>query len=155
MVEMEQVVAAAEEAPSVEAAAEKLQPKTADLPSAVRWVRRRVRGVHAALGCLVGLMPALFAGCEPSVHAFREALGVAWVLPVLREKAEPYLAQLPPPLGFGPQPMRRLLRPGAGQHYSGPDPPAQARYSCRQPGGMDRPGRRKTGESTWKIRKRN
>ncbi|MBI5918098.1 MAG: hypothetical protein HY849_01810 [Nitrosomonadales bacterium] len=155
MVEMEQVVVMAEEAPGIEAAAGKVRPRVEDVRSAVRWLRPRVHGVHAALHCLVGLLPTVFAGCAPTVLAFREALGVAWVLPVLREKAEPYLSELPPPIGFGPRPMRRLPKPGAGQHYSGPDPPTRARYSCRQPGGMVRPGRRKTGESTWKTRKRN
>jgi hypothetical protein len=54
--EVEQVVVAVEGAASVEAAASALRPDL-ELPGAVRWVRRRLRGVLTALLALVTLMP--------------------------------------------------------------------------------------------------
>ena len=121
--EVEAVVVAAEQARSREAAADALRLDI-ELPGALRWLRRRLKAVHTALILILGLFPDLFAGCPPTIGAFRQRLGIAWVLPALREIAEAQLAQLPPPLGFRP--------PSAGdgdsnqpdQHQAGPDPPA-------------------------------
>ena len=101
--EVEAVVDEVERAASVPAAAEALRP--ADDPDAVtsttamRWVRRRLRAVRAALVAAVTLLPDL-AGCAPTLEAVRQALGVARVLVDLRQRAAVHLRSLRPPLGF-------------------------------------------------------
>jgi len=123
---VEAVVATVEGARSVEAAADELRPQ-ADLPSAIRWTRRRVQRVHAALTTLRALMPQDFAACPATVAGFRTRLGIEPVLPALRARAAAHLADLPAPLGF----RSRLMRAGEPrrrhQHEMGPDPPPAAR----------------------------
>ena len=121
--EVEAVVGAVEQARSLEAACSELRVEI-ELPGVLRWVRRRVQGIHAALNTIKGLMPERFAGCEPRQSAFAGHLGVDGVLPVLRHIAAPYLPSLPAPLGFCP-----LHRWGgepdcSHQQPAGPDPPA-------------------------------
>lgn len=125
LAEAEAVVAAAE-ARTQEAASEALRPKV-ELPGAVRWVRRRVRLVHASLAAVIGLLPGLLAGCEPTVTSLRSALGTEAALVRLRGLAAEHLRALPPPLGFGPRPARRRPRSTTIQHDPGPDPPSVVR----------------------------
>ena len=121
--EVEEVVVAAEQAASREAAADALRLDI-ELPGALRWMRRRLKAVHTALTLILGLFPDLFAGCLPTVSAFQQCLGVDWVLPVLREIAEAQLQQLPPPLGFR-APLAHGGKPQSpNQQQAGPDPPA-------------------------------
>jgi len=112
---------------SIVKAAELLHP-TADgtdhVQGTQRRLRRRYKGVRAALVTLVGLMPAFFAGHPPTLAGFRAALGVDEVLVALRDRAAPHLAHLPPPLGFGPRPLPRKIAPGQLQQDAGPSPPA-------------------------------
>jgi hypothetical protein len=123
LAEVEAVVAAAEQARSLEAACADLRLEI-ELPGVLRWVRRRVAAIHASLNTLKGLLPERFAGCEPRLGAFAERLGVDALLQGLRQIAAPYLLSLPTPLGFRPR------RPCGGepdrthQHPAGPDPPA-------------------------------
>lgn len=109
-------------------AAEVLHPtvgRTDHVQGAQRRLRRRYKGVRAALVALVGLMPAFFAGHPPTLKGFRAALGgVDEVLVALRDRAAPHLAHLPPPLGFGPRPFPRKIGPGQLQQDAGPAPPA-------------------------------
>lgn len=108
---VEVVVAQAELCPSVEAAANMVRTDDITLPSAVRWVRRRLLPVRAALLALLTMMPELFAGgllsppwgCAPTVTAMRLVLGTGSALVVLREVGAAHLGALPPPLGFGPR----------------------------------------------------
>ncbi len=125
LAEVEAVVTAAE-AGTQELASEALRPGV-ELPGAVRWVRRRVRLVHAGLAAVIGLLPGLLAGCEPTVTSFRSALGTETALVCLRGLAHEHLGALPPPLGFGPRPARRCPRPTTLQHDPGPDPPSWVR----------------------------
>ena len=124
--ELEQVVAQAEQV-GVEAAADILRPDNHPAAvtsiSAIRWVRRRVRLVHAALSALLGLIPELFANPEPTVSSVRTRLNVLPVLGLVREISAAYLHVLPPPLGFGPRPQRRWITPRRRQHSTGTDPP--------------------------------
>ena len=54
---LEAVVAHAEQAPSLSAAANALRPDTVEFPGAMRWVRRRIRLVHHVLRIVIGLLP--------------------------------------------------------------------------------------------------
>jgi hypothetical protein len=123
---LEQVVAQSERL-GVAAAGNQVRPAQAPdavtLESAVRWVRRRARSVHAGLRCLVGLIPKIFTGIEPTVTALRLHLSALPVLGLLREIAAAHLHALPPPLGFGPRPQRRWIRPEHLHQSTGPDPP--------------------------------
>lgn len=121
--EVEAVVVVAEQARSVEAAADQVRTDSVELPGAIRWTRRRAALIHTVLNILIGLMPEHFLGCRPTLASFRHQLELTWVLAALREVAAGHLSALPPPLGFGPR-LRRAGRPGcAFQHQAGPDPP--------------------------------
>jgi hypothetical protein len=123
LAEVEAVVAAVEAEPSLEAASETVRPDIV-LPGALRWMRRRVRLVHAGLAAAIGLLPGLLAGCKPTVVSVRSTLGVESVLVFLRSAVAAHLAALPPPLGFGPRPLRRRHSSTAIQQEPGPDPPS-------------------------------
>ena len=125
--EIEQVVSAVEQASSLEAAADGLRRDDVSLPSAVRWVRRRVRLVRPLLTILVGLLPQLLLGCAPTLHSLGMRLGADAVLLKLRTLAQPYLQALPRPLGFGPRRAAAGERKVGYQHDMGPDPPAPER----------------------------
>ena len=120
--EVEAVVVAAEQSRTRETAADALRPDI-ELPGALRFIRRRLKAVYTALILILGLFPDLLVGCPASISAFRQHLGVAWVLPALREIAELQLAQLPPPLGFRPPSARGGDSRQPDQHQGGPGPP--------------------------------
>jgi hypothetical protein len=117
--DLERVVAHVAAARSVEAAADTLRPDI-ELPSAVRWIRRRLTLVRATLVVMAGLLPGLVVR-----EASLVTLGQAWrtdrVLVTLRGRVASHLAILPPPLGFGPRPIRRPIRHPAVQHAMGAD----------------------------------
>jgi len=125
--DLEQVVVEVEQARSLEAAANALRTDDISLPGAIRWTRRRVQQVHAALGILLALLPECFCGCQPTVTALRQWLGVEWALPRVRGMAAVYLRVLPSPVGFGP-PRRTTKHGGQVQHDKGPDPPPGLGY---------------------------
>lgn len=126
--QIEEVVAIAESARSIEEAAERVRPaddeSAVTLAAAVRWLRRRVRAVHRVLATIIGLEPARFEGCAPTVASFRERLGTTRALVALRGICARYLSALAAPLGLiGPlsekiHTCRRL------QQSAGPDPPS-------------------------------
>ena len=122
LAEVEAVVAAVEQAKSLEAACANLR-LAIGLPGVLRWVRRRVQAIHGLLNTLKGLMPERFAGCAPRLDAFAERLGVEGVLPALRQIAALHLAALPAPLGFNPLRARSAEPDRADQQAAGPDPP--------------------------------
>ncbi|MFE8033630.1 hypothetical protein [Thiohalocapsa marina] len=122
LAEVEAVVRAAEQAPSLEALC-KQHRLDIELPGALRWVRRRVQDVHGALHRIKGVLGNAFANVAPTVTAFAGHLEVEPVLVALRGIAAPVLEQLPKPLGFAPRRRRgRGLLPRV-QHRAGPDPP--------------------------------
>ena len=119
---IEEVVAAVERAPSLAAVANRLRLDI-ELPGALRWLRRRIQAVHSALALIRGLLPEPFAGCPPTVQAFRQRLCSQSVLVRLREIADAHLPHLPPPLGFRP-PGKPAGEPHpARQQSTGADPP--------------------------------
>lgn len=130
LVEVEQEVALVElRNGSIAATAARQHPTTGEtdrVQGAERRLRRRHEGVRAALVTLVGLMPEVFAGHPPTLKGFGAALGVASGTPVLvelRGRAAPHLAQLPPPLGFGPRSFLRKATAPKVQQRAGPAPP--------------------------------
>jgi hypothetical protein len=54
------------------------------LPGALRWLRRRRGGVHAAVLALMTALPGRL-GTVPEVRAFRNVLGAERALEALRE----------------------------------------------------------------------
>ncbi len=123
--DLEAIVAAAEQAPSLEAAANALRADAIELPGALRWLRRRIDRVHRCLVLVIGLLPDRFAGCSANVSGVRHRLGGDLVLMALRGLASRQLAELPPPLGFYPPGRRGGDLIGARQQRKGPDPPAR------------------------------
>lgn len=123
LAEVESVVVAVERASSMEAACSALRLDI-ELPGALRWVRRRVKAIHALLNTLKGLMPEYFEGCEIKLVTFVQHIGVDAQLPALREIADAYLSKLPAPLGFSPPPPHGGEQETARQHAMGRDPPA-------------------------------
>ena len=130
LAEVEQAVVTAEGAESLEVAAGRVRPATVvdavTLPSALRWLRRRLVPVRAALRALVTLLPELF-GCAPTVAAVGERLGVSAVLILLRSRAVGHLGALTAPLGFRARATRSGRRRPLPPHEAGPDPPSASR----------------------------
>ena len=132
LAQIEQVVLAVECAPSVQAAADRLRPDAVTLPSAIRWVRRRLAPVRALLTTVVGLLPDSLSGCAATISALRERLACDHVLRELRQMAASHLQALAAPLGFR---GHRIAAPSSAggerkrrrQQPMGPDPPIGAR----------------------------
>lgn len=123
LTQIETVVATVEQAPSLEAAADILRPDDVTLPTALRWIRRRVRLVHTALTVVLSLLPDLCLGTAPTVQSFRIRLDCITVLMALRDTASIHLHALPRPLGFRPPGSARGGRKRPFQQRQGPDPP--------------------------------
>jgi hypothetical protein len=124
LAEFEDAVACAEQGESLERTADRLRADLSDLFAAVRWLHRRRKLLEHLFILLRGLVPELFAGCVPRVSVFRAALQCDSALVRLRAIAAPWLAVLPPPLGFGPWPPRGGGPRPPRQHSIGPDPPS-------------------------------
>jgi hypothetical protein len=122
LVEVEAIVEVAEQARSREAAADVLRPDI-ELPGGLRWLRRRLLAVYAALHLLKGLMADQFHACWPTLSGFRPCLESETVLLALREVAAVHLDVLPPPLGLRPPPSDGGKVKRAFQQPVGPDPP--------------------------------
>lgn len=97
--EVEQTVNTAQNYNCQEDAAEALRPEIT-LPSALRWLRRRVKYVKKILTILAGL---LLTDCSPDLTSFRSRYKTEHVLILLRGIAEKHLQSLPPIVGFGPR----------------------------------------------------
>src|SRR5262249_7113516 len=125
--ELEEGVARAEEAPSIERAADKLRPGDAEdavtLPSATRWMRLRLSMVRAVLAAVLALVPAMFGRCKATVASFRRRLHTRSALIALRRICERQLYALPAPLGLVPPPTRLHRRWRRLQQSTGLDPP--------------------------------
>jgi hypothetical protein len=129
--DLERVVAHVDTARSIEAAADVLRPDI-ELPSAVRWVRRRLTLVRATLLAVVTLLPE---GCghDARLGAVRTALATDHALVTLRLRAAALLPSLLRPLGFAPPVPRRPIQRPASQHDLGPDARAPASEDLARP----------------------
>jgi hypothetical protein len=107
----------------VEAAAQALRVEEVELPGALRWLRRRRRGVRAAVLALLTAMPGRL-GTVAEVRAIRAVLGTERALLVLREIGADHLHALPPPIGLRPPGTARADGEACFQHQTGPDPPS-------------------------------
>jgi hypothetical protein len=116
--DLERVVRQVATSRSVEAAADVLRPDI-ELPSAVRWIRRRLTAVRASLVLVAGLLGVAIG--DATLAAFRAAWDTERVLATVRTHAASQLPRLPPPLGFGPRARRRPARVTRRQHAMGPD----------------------------------
>jgi hypothetical protein len=123
--EVEQVVVAAEGARSQEEVAAALRPDIS-LPSALRWLRRRLGPVRATVLALVTMVPAL-QGVPAQLRALRRTLGSTRALVALRGLAAKHLHLLAPPIGFGPRPRAGGRKRRRSQQQTGPAPPRLVR----------------------------
>ena len=127
---LEAVVIVAEEAGSLEEAADEVRcPEDEDaieLPGAVRWIRRRLDLVYNVLARVIGLIPDRLAGCAPTMSAVRERLKSDSALMALRGLVSGQLQTLPAPVGFQPHGIGAGNRKSAFQQRAGPDPPPES-----------------------------
>ena len=107
----------------VEKTAMGLRVDTVLLPGALRWLRRRRLGVHAALLALVTAFPGRL-GSVAEIDAVRLALNTQRALVVLREIGADYLRTLPAPLGFARRATRGAKRGNRVPHETGTDKPS-------------------------------
>jgi hypothetical protein len=107
----------------VEKAAMGLRVDGAELPGVLRWLRRRRRGVHAALLALVTALPGQL-GPVAKIAAVRSVLGVPRVLVTLREMGAAHLQTLPAPLGFDRRATVGAKRGNGLPHETGTDKPS-------------------------------
>jgi hypothetical protein len=117
--ETEEVVALSERI-GVEKAAMELRVGEVELPGALRWLRRRRLGVHAALLALITAFPGRL-GTVAEIEAMRLALGTQRLLVALREIGAEHLHSLPTPLGFGRRVAAGTNRGKRFQHETGTD----------------------------------
>jgi len=121
--EIERVVETVEAARSLEAAAEALRPDPITLPSAARWIRRRLKPARELLTIIIAMFPEVFLGCAPRIASLSARLGCTSVLTGLRELASAHLAALSCPLGFRHR-RHQVGKPKAGlQQPMGAEPP--------------------------------
>ncbi len=123
LADLENVVAAAERATSLAAAADTVRRDPIELPGAMRWLQRRIRLVRRALAQARSVLPEHLAGCPATVLAFRSRLGTDAALVWLREMATPQLAALPTPLGYARHPVAPGHPVLPFQQRMGRDPP--------------------------------
>jgi hypothetical protein len=101
LVEIDDSVAAAASFKSIEAAADAARGFDVSLPSAVRWLRRRIRAVREALDAVKCVVQKLPAGILATNLLRLIDCDQGHVLLRLRSSLSPHILSLiPPPLGF-------------------------------------------------------
>ena len=156
---VEQAVATAESSRSLQVAADQLRSDAVTLPSAMRWLRRRVRAIHEALKSTCGLLPELSNSDRPSVLALRVHLGEDQVLLWLRRTlAANALVTINAPLGLRASRSVANVRCNAGQHEEGHDSVMRARYvgaSTKPEPPCDASPRDRTQRNRYRRRRRS
>ncbi|SFQ31966.1 hypothetical protein SAMN05216190_1636 [Pseudomonas borbori] len=122
---VEAAAVAVKSARSLEAAADTARGFEVTLPSALRWLRRRVRAVQEALDAALRLASPAVLGGDAGLQL---ASGQASVLLELRRSLSAQcLGRLPAPLGFL---TRDTRNDHTRQHEIGPDGEGPARYAA-------------------------
>jgi hypothetical protein len=125
LAEIERVVEAADtRTASLQACADALRPDPVSLPSAARWLRRRLAAVRPLLSLavtLLGLAPAAAQGVAALRQHLRLQATRLSVLERLRALLQPHLPVLARPVGFGHRRHRGAERDKAFQQWMGPD----------------------------------
>jgi hypothetical protein len=126
---VEESVSVAAWAKSMEAAADLLRGFDVTLPSAVRWLNRRLRAVQGVLDAVSRLVPETPIVAVAKAAAPRIGLGRGQVLLRLRRSLSlQILNSLPGPLGFQSLPHAGRAAEGLDQHDMGPDTRLAASY---------------------------
>ena len=125
LAEIERVVDAADtRTASLQACADALRPDPVSLPSATRWLRRRLAAVWPLLSLAVTLL-GLPAAAAQGVAALRQHLRLhtmqLGVFERLRALLQPHLPVLARPVGFGHRRRSGAERDKAFQQWMGPD----------------------------------
>jgi hypothetical protein len=127
---IEDAVATAETSTALEAAADELRRDDVTLPSAVRWLRRRVRQVHDGLRTVFDFTAQAPTVAVPTLSALRQ-LGDDHPLLRLRSALPiEVLAKVCVPLGLCPHRSAARERCDADQHDTGPDAVIGCRYGA-------------------------
>jgi hypothetical protein len=118
---IEEAVVTAETSTAMEVAADELRRDDVTLPSAVRWLRRRVRQVHDGMEVLCGLAAQELTAASPRLSALRQ-LGDNHPLLRLRSALPTeVLALVCVPLGLRPHRAVARERAHGDQHEVGHD----------------------------------
>lgn len=125
LAEIERVVHAADtRTASLQACADALRPDPVSLPSASRWLRRRLAAVRPLLSLavtLLGLAPAAAQGVAALRHHLNLQATRLCVFEWLRALLQPHLPVLARPVGFAHRRWRGAARDEAFQQWMGPD----------------------------------
>jgi hypothetical protein len=129
------VVASVPRMRSMEAAANSLRQDDVSLPAAVRWLRRRVRAVQAALQAVSSLHPPTL-GMWHLLGMPGDASSSRTLVELRRELCPQTLSELPAPLGFLRLQRGVSDRGASDQQDTGPDggrePIYAAAVNCEQ-----------------------
>lgn len=124
---IEDAVVAVASAKSMRDAADALRGFDVSLPSALRWLRRRVRAVETALDAVSRMVPTTAVTVLAGRSALEPDLGQGEVLRGLRRSlSPPLLNSLPTPVGFAPRCAKKWSE--GNQHEMGPDRELAVRY---------------------------
>jgi hypothetical protein len=125
---IENTVILAGSARSLECAADVLRGLDICLPSAVRWLRRRVSAVRASLAAVAAIAPRRMSSFMAEAVSRSDAVSV--LLRLRTELTSEILDGIPAPLGFQRSAHRRDRgRSPDNQHDVGPDLGCEARYT--------------------------
>ena len=127
---IEEAVVTAETSTALEVAADELRRDDVTLPSAMRWLRRRVRQVHDGLKTVFDLATQAPTAAGPTLSALRQ-LGDDHPLLRLRSALPiEVLAKVCVPLGLCPHRSVAHERADDDQHDVGPDDSIEYRYGA-------------------------
>jgi len=115
----------------MEAAADELRGLDISLPSAVRWLRRRIRAVRLSIEAAAETSPQLMSCFTAEATSRPEPSSI--LLRLRAQLAPEVLARIPAPLGFQCDRRRNGQLPDR-QHDMGPDPGCDARYAATPKG---------------------